>query len=101
MVSVSKVNVQAEPGKVGESWRMGEGIGLERGDSGALAGAPPAGPVRAGGLPGPGLVEVVVLGNGLGLDGIEVGGLIEVVGERFLGDRNSGRQRHCPGGPEP
>ena len=34
---------------------------------------------------GAGLVEVVV-GDGVGLSGIEVGTLVEVVGEGFLGD---------------
>ncbi len=37
------------------------------------------------GLPGPGLVEVVVLGEGVGLGEIERRGLIEVVGEALLG----------------
>ncbi len=37
------------------------------------------------GLPGPALIEVV-LRNGLGAGGVKVWGLIEVVGERRLGD---------------
>jgi len=37
------------------------------------------------GPPGPGLVEVVVLGDGVGFGGIEGRGLIEVVGEALLG----------------
>ena len=45
--------------------------------------APPAGPEDQRSI-SPALIEVVVR-NGLGLSGIEVGRLVEVVGERFLG----------------
>ena len=42
----------------------------------------------AGGPQGSGIPALaeVVLGNGLGLGGIELGALVEVVGERLLGD---------------
>ena len=36
----------------------------------------------SGDLPGPGLVEVVVLGDGFGLGGVELGGLVDEVGDR-------------------
>jgi len=57
------------------------------GRAGAFSGIPGAPPARLGGDPrlfSPTLIEVV-LGYGLGLDGIERGGLVEVVGDGFLG----------------
>lgn len=61
---------------------------MRRGGRGfsALSDAPAAGLVQTGRrLPLPALIEVV-LRNGLGVGGIEIGGLIEVVGEGILGD---------------
>ncbi|MFH1765897.1 MAG: hypothetical protein ABIF09_17050, partial [Gemmatimonadota bacterium] len=55
----------------------GSGLSRVRGCAWGGAGEPE-------GLPALGLVEVI-LGNGVGLGGIEVEGLVEVVGERFLG----------------
>ena len=49
---------------------------------GGFRSAPPVVPEGSG---VPALIEVV-LRNGLGIGGIEVGGLVEVVGEQSLGD---------------
>jgi len=48
-------------------------------------GAPPVGPEGCCRLGVPALIEIV-FGNGLGIGGVKLGALIEVVGEGFLGD---------------
>ncbi len=69
---------------MGQEWEGRDGVGGGRGvfgESGRAYGGA-GGPER---LHPPGLVEVVFR-HGLRVGGIELGGLVEVVGERFPGD---------------
>lgn len=72
-----------EGGGVGQEVEEGSGFGGRRGGFG-FDGWASGGAGDAEELPTLALVEVVV-GDGLRVRGVEVGGLVEVVGERFLG----------------
>ena len=72
-----------EGGGVGQGMEEGSGLGCGRGVLG-FQGRASGGAEGTQGLRAPALI-VVVLGNGLGIGGIEVGTLVEVVGEGFLG----------------
>ena len=69
---------------MGQERQMGWGFGYGRGVFG-VSGHASGGAGEPEGSGAPGLIEIV-FGKGIGLGGIELGALVEVVGEAFLGD---------------